>query len=294
MDLRETRKRLIAAHEILESSTVGRKEFEALRRLLAGINADVDRRLESVSKAWRKVDQVKKGEVVDLSAEALPEQTEEERKRKKALLLFLRRWRGLRGVVKKVQAEIERGEQGKTRAPKEQVKGLGKSLFLAKSAFAALGALAVAIVGSYFYVRSQQRSVPSSQPAVRETMVDEQLLSDEDALAYWVIEGDVAVDSSGRQATWSVHIHQENTQTRQRGDDIPASGALVTAELRSSAGTKTLAGTVETDGWVRWSEPLPSEETSLYVTSVTGELPWSKTSQLAWKDQPLATARPGR
>ncbi|MCH7951501.1 hypothetical protein IH980_02085 [Patescibacteria group bacterium] len=299
MDIKETRKRLIAAYKLLSEETTTRHKFESIRSLIQGVNPQIDRALESCSKALKELEKVRKRKLIDLTAKRLPEKTEKQKKRKKVLLLFLKRWKKLKRTVKRVSGEYQKGREGEVEAPTEQVTGLGKSLALAKGPLVVLTTIAVAAVGGFMYLRSSRtptvaEPVQQSPTVVTEKkIVEESGVEDDSVLSYWVKEGAVDVDAAGAQTIWGIHIHKEDTGIRQRGEDVPAMGAVVTAELRSQSGTTPLSGTVGADGWVRWTEPLPTQETGLYIIEVKGELPWSSTNQLAWENRPLASSRPG-
>lgn len=79
------------------------------------------------------------------SIKSLPEDSEKKKKRKRALLLFLRGWKDLKSEVKGLlySLEAEHGEQPPT--PKEQVSRLGKVLTAAKGPLG-LAAVGVALV----------------------------------------------------------------------------------------------------------------------------------------------------
>lgn len=105
--LDEDKRRLLAAAKILDEETTSRDKLEAVRKLIMGINPALDKILTQASKAWRLVEQVHKGKVIDVVTENLPERSAEEKKRKRGLLLFIKWWRQLKGEVKRVQKEMQ-------------------------------------------------------------------------------------------------------------------------------------------------------------------------------------------
>src|SRR3989338_8642522 len=107
MDPLNTKGRIFAAHKLLLEKTTSKEKFESIRTLLKGINPHIDTKLEQVSQVFQKIEQFKKGEVIDLTAEHLPEKTEEEIERKKLFLLLLRNWKQLHKEVDRVKKEFE-------------------------------------------------------------------------------------------------------------------------------------------------------------------------------------------
>ena len=107
MDPLNTKGRIFAAHKLLLEKTTSKEKFESIRTLLKGINPHIDTKLEQVSQVFQKIEQFKKGEVIDLTAEHLPEKTEEEIERKKLFLLLLRNWKQLYKEVDRVKKEFE-------------------------------------------------------------------------------------------------------------------------------------------------------------------------------------------
>lgn len=308
---KETRKRLIAAYKLLEGDTISRKQFEALRKLVKGVNSDLDEALEKCSKALKKLELVSKKKIIPLSMKAIPEKTEKQKKRKKVLVLFLKRWKKLKRTVKKVGGAYESGESGQAESVGEQAQGLGKQLFLAKGKLAVLTAVAAAVIGGVFYFTSQktpevtetsvtqkstqEKKMVQVSPPVLEIGSDGEVVTsegeeyDDSALSFVVEEG--SYEKIGDKAKWGIHVHRESDETRATGTHIPAGGAVVSAELRSNSEVFPLTGTVsEFDAWVRWTQSVPQETTELYITDIQGELPWARFDQERWKGKALATS----
>jgi hypothetical protein len=311
MDVREIRKRTIAAYKLFEGDTISRKKFDAIRKLIKGINSDLDDALEKCSKALKNLELVSKKKVIPLSMKAIPEKTEKQKKRKKVLLLFLRRWKKLKRTVKKLSGAYEKGESGETDSVGEQAQGLGKQLFFAKGKFAALMAVTVAAIGGVFYFTSQKtpevtdtsmtqksteekKMVKVSPPVLVVGSEGEEATSngevfDDSAPSYVVEEG--SYEEVEGKAMWGIHVHRESDETRAAGTHIPAGGAVVSAELRSDSGVVPLTGVVsEFDAWVRWTQSIPQDTTGLYITDIQGELPWARFDQERWRGKALATS----
>src|SRR3989344_2179589 len=98
----DTRKKLSAARDLLDGSTTTRAKLAALTTLLIGVHPKTDALLKECNKALSIVGNIEQGDVVHLSTEALPERTEEEKKRKRALLLFIKNWKDLQSEVTRI------------------------------------------------------------------------------------------------------------------------------------------------------------------------------------------------
>ena len=144
MDPKQAHKRLFAAKALLLEPTTTREKFSAVRNLIEGINPGLDKALLQVDEAISTVEKVIDGRVIQISAEHLPENTEEEKKRKRALLLFLNTWNKLKSEVSRVAAELEHSEQAQT--PAEHVSVWGRIFNIAKSPFGIITIVAVGIV----------------------------------------------------------------------------------------------------------------------------------------------------
>jgi hypothetical protein len=116
MNYEEAKKRVLAAQELLNEQATSRAKFESIRTLIRGINPRIDKALNASSKALTDLTKLQKGEVIELAAEHLPEDTDENKKRKKTLLLFIKFWKDLKGEVARVQTELEKGRHGQSSA----------------------------------------------------------------------------------------------------------------------------------------------------------------------------------
>lgn len=106
LSLTDKRKKLVAARELLDGSTTTRAKLAALMTLLMGVHPKTDALLTECNEALSIAGNIEQGDVIHLSAEALPERTEEEKKRKRALLLFIKNWKELQSEVARIQAEL--------------------------------------------------------------------------------------------------------------------------------------------------------------------------------------------
>lgn len=111
MERKDLRDKMQAAHKLLLEETTTREKFVSIRTLIKGINPTIDKTLTQTSQALADYEKFHKGEIIELSIEKLPEQTEEQKKRKKALLFLLRSWKQLQSEVERVQSEFEKEKQ---------------------------------------------------------------------------------------------------------------------------------------------------------------------------------------
>jgi len=134
--------KLQAAQKLLMEPTTTREKISAACALLHGIHSRLDGVVAECQKHLSHIDKIEQGDIVGLSAEHLPEHSEEEKKRKRALLLLLNTWRQLKSEVERVQAEFENMQtQGSG-----SVSTFGKIFGFAKGPLGILTILAVGIV----------------------------------------------------------------------------------------------------------------------------------------------------
>ena len=114
MDSKEASKRMFAAYSLLAEPTTTREKFNHISTLIRGLHPHVDTALEKSHHALSTITNIHDGDVITLSAEHLPENTEEEKRRKKYLLLFIRSWKDLQSEVGRVSAEMNNSQPNAT------------------------------------------------------------------------------------------------------------------------------------------------------------------------------------
>ena len=166
MDITDSRKKFDSAARILDGQSTTFEKFESIRTLTGGFNPKVDRALESCSKALSTLKKLQEGEIIELTAENLPENTEDEKKRKRALLWFIRSQKQLQGEVERVKAEFEHsGHEPEDKSIAKQVDNFGKIFTFAKGPFGIITLLALVIAGALvFWGRSRQTGAPMVIP----------------------------------------------------------------------------------------------------------------------------------
>lgn len=141
------REKIRAGLDLLMEETTTIAKFEKVRTLISGINPKIDKALSEVSSAIKNLKKIENIEVIDLSLEALPENTEKEKKRKKLLLLLLSSWKNLRSEVERVQNLYEKAGSDGGITTSEHASILGKTFGFAKGPLGFVTIAAVVIVG---------------------------------------------------------------------------------------------------------------------------------------------------
>ncbi|OGV93527.1 hypothetical protein A3B57_00065 [Microgenomates group bacterium RIFCSPLOWO2_01_FULL_47_10] len=142
-------KRIQAVWEICRQPTLSRKNFNALREIIGGLNPALDQKCAQIAKIWGKIDQIKKQEIIDLTLENLPAKTQQDKKRKKLLLLFLKGWKDLKSEVDRVKTELE-SQAGQPKSA--QAASAGRIAAFAKGPFGVLTAAAAIIAAGLIYL----------------------------------------------------------------------------------------------------------------------------------------------
>lgn len=168
MNADDTKARFIAASKLLAGETTTLEKFESIRDLIKGINPHVDRAVAQCSDALSKIERLSKGDVVQLSADALPENTEEEKKRKKAILFFIKTWRELAEEVERIKSEFE---DTSDKNSQEQIAGFGKSAAFAKGPFGIITLAAVILAAVLIYFGRNQSQVQTQSSLSTSTVV---------------------------------------------------------------------------------------------------------------------------
>jgi len=111
VDYADTKKRLSAAYGLLSESTTTLEKVRSLKSLISGISPELDKKWAELDRYISTIEHVESGEIIDLAVETLPEVTEEQKKRKKMLVLFFKYWNDLKGEVERVQKEFDSQKQ---------------------------------------------------------------------------------------------------------------------------------------------------------------------------------------
>ena len=159
MDPGDAKEKFLAASKLLSVETTTVEKFEEVRKLIKGTHPRIDRLLESCSETISKIEKLQKGAVIELAAESLPEKTEEEKRRKKILLLFIKNWKELQEEIERVKKELD-GNQ--TKNTQERVKSFGKIAAFAKGPFGIITILAILVVSVLIFSEDKTSSTTTS------------------------------------------------------------------------------------------------------------------------------------
>jgi len=138
--------RLMSAYQLFESNSISISTFEHIRTLIKGLHPELDKKLETCSKALTTLQKFESGDIISLTAEGLPEDTEEKKRRKKALLFFIDSLKNLKNEIKRIDAEITNiNTHGKS--VQSQAIGWGRIIGFAKGRFGIVTLIALAVIG---------------------------------------------------------------------------------------------------------------------------------------------------
>ena len=142
MNYSQHREKVAAALKLLREDSTTFDKFESVRVLIKGLSPKVDKSLSSASSAISTLKKLQGGEVIELAAGNLPAETEKGKKRKKALLLFIKFWKELKGEVERVRAEID---WAKGQSANQQAASFAKIAAYAKGPFGIVTLIALVI-----------------------------------------------------------------------------------------------------------------------------------------------------
>jgi len=142
----DTHQKMMSTYQLLQQDVMSISTFEHIRTLLKGIHPGLDEKLEHCSDALSKLQKIQSGDVITLSAEALPEDTEENKKRKKALLFFMSSMKDLKSEIQRINTEFTHANQRGNSAG-NQIKSWGRIIGFAKGTFGIVTIAALIIIG---------------------------------------------------------------------------------------------------------------------------------------------------
>lgn len=112
MKAEDTRERFAAAQKIFSESSSTVEKLRSIRGLLKGVHPGIDNKLAEYDRYLDMLEDIEQGSYIQLSAKTLPEETEKDKKRKAALLLFLKSRNDLEKEMARVSAEFEKSDAG--------------------------------------------------------------------------------------------------------------------------------------------------------------------------------------
>lgn len=104
--LEDIQQKIKAAQNLLTGASPSLATLQSLQTLVRGAHPKIDEILMVLTKHLSDWQRLGGGQIVEVSAEHLPEGTEEEKERKRIILLVLRNWNELKGEIDRVAQEL--------------------------------------------------------------------------------------------------------------------------------------------------------------------------------------------
>lgn len=111
MKVDATKEKIFAAYDLLQGDTTTWRKFDSIKILIQGRSKKIDSTLTSISKLRSEVSKMQNGDVIKLSAEKVPGKTDEDKKRKKTFLKFIRLFRQLKSEIATFKEQFEQTGQ---------------------------------------------------------------------------------------------------------------------------------------------------------------------------------------
>ena len=157
----KSREKILAAYDLLQGDLTTIQKFESVQILIRGASPKIDNILGKLSKIHSDISKLEQGGVVEFTAENLPDKTEKDKKRKKALLLFLKNWNQLKSEVERVRNEIEKIQSDSS---SQNLTSATNILARAKGPLGIITIAAVVIVGVGLFLNAKMpKEVPQME-----------------------------------------------------------------------------------------------------------------------------------
>ena len=88
--MNEQRERLKAVEELLSGNTTSGEKLNSIKTLIKGIHPKIDNLLESCAKTLASIEKIQNSQIVELTAENFPEQTEKKNEERKHCFSLLK------------------------------------------------------------------------------------------------------------------------------------------------------------------------------------------------------------
>lgn len=165
----DTQEKMMSAYQLLGQDIISINSFEHIRKLVKGVHPGIDEKLEICSKALNKLQKLQSADVITLSAEALPDESEEQKKRKKSLLFLIESIKSLRSEIKRVQTEFS-----PKNTSQNQLWHIGKVIKFAKGPFGITTLIAIVVVGFLFMTTNHKQTPSLTQPVTTSPTINKQ------------------------------------------------------------------------------------------------------------------------
>lgn len=155
MEYQDIKKRLTAAQSLLAQPELSLATLQSVQTLIAGIHPQLDEKLANITRQFSKIHKLTSGQIVELSAELLPERNENEKKRKKALLLFIRSLKDLRSEMTRIEKEMDASDGSRM----GQVRAVSRIVAFAKGPLGIITAIAVLAMVTTMLLKNPGKSI---------------------------------------------------------------------------------------------------------------------------------------
>ena len=165
MDPTKIREKLTAAEILTRGDSTTVDKATSLITLLKGLDRRVDKKLTTLSKSLSNLKNLTEGNVIELSADNLPEETEKEKKRKKAIIFFIKSIKELKSEIERVKNELD----AKSRGEQTTTETASKITARVKGPFGLLTIAAIIAVGGFVFVKgktTQNQPPPQSTQTI--------------------------------------------------------------------------------------------------------------------------------
>lgn len=142
---KEDKEKIKTGLELLCEENTTFDKITKMTGLLKGINPKVDKHLISILAVASEIKKVQSGDVLTLSAESIPDNSEEAKKRKKLLLLLTSSWKNLQGEIIRVK-DLRDVASSTGLTSKETLVKSGKIMATAKGPLGVVTIIAAGIV----------------------------------------------------------------------------------------------------------------------------------------------------
>jgi hypothetical protein len=161
VSVKQIRGQLESAYTLLTEDTTTLEKIEKLKPLLMGINPTLDQKLDAVMAHVAHLKAAFGGDLIHLASHTLPAKTESDKKRKKALLLFITSWKSLKSEVKRIQGYLpaKAGYDESLENSASTAGSVAKTGLFAKGPFGLITLAAVAVVGVGLLLRGVTTTV---------------------------------------------------------------------------------------------------------------------------------------
>lgn len=192
---------------LLVEQTTTAEKLESLSVILKGLNPKLDIALQNCAETFTKIENLQSGDAVSLTAASIPANSEEEKRRKKKILAFIRTWEDLKDEVTRVKTELENSQ-----GTQQQAQSTGKIISFAKGPFGLITIAAVLIVG--FLTFTNLNKNPQTQVAQIQTSQSE-ATAPGSKIKVIVVDGKKIplteiVESIGVECDQASHYHAKN------------------------------------------------------------------------------------